>query len=404
MLALHQPESLAVEEALAVGENSLRIGIAYPGYPNAPGTWSGIPASLGNAIRELGCTVEPLRAQPPRAVEWLTTQALTALRLHRTSIKPFRKRVSVSRTISLYTSREMSALRTRSLRARVHRAQPLDAVVQLGTGYGLPAGLRIATFEDMTVKQALSLPYPEFQNLSGDEQTAAVKRQASAYSQALACCFTTQWPADSAVEEYGVPRSKVHVVGVGRNHSPRPIARDWSVPRFLFVGFGWERKNGDGVVRAFVRVRESVPEARLDLVGGHPQVDVEGITGHGPLSLGDDDERRKLDELFETATCFVMPSWYEPSAISYVEAAAAGIPSIGSSVGGSGDLIGDGGFVVDPGDEQALLDAMLTLSNPEAAREAGARALGKADRFTWHQVARRILAALELLPSTRGPT
>ena len=298
----------------------------------------------------------------------------------------------------------MSALRTRSLRARVHQVQPLDGVVQIGTGFALPAGVRIATFEDMTVKQALSLPYPEFQNLSGREQAAAVERQARAYSEAVACCFTTHWAANSAIDDYGIPRSKVHVVGVGRNHSPRPVTRDWSVPRFLFVGFGWERKNGDGVVRSFVRVRESLPEARLDLVGGHPQVDVEGVTGHGPLSLGDDIQRRKLDELFETATCFVMPSWCEPSAISYVEAAAAGIPSIGSTVGGSSDLIGDGGCVVDPDDEQALLDAMLTLSNPVAAREAGGRALRRADYFTWPQVARRILAALELLPSTRAPT
>ena len=82
VLGQHQAESSAV------GEKSLRIGIAYPGDPNAPGTWSGTPASLGNAIRELGANVEPLRAQPPRAVEWFTTQMLTALRLHRTSIKP----------------------------------------------------------------------------------------------------------------------------------------------------------------------------------------------------------------------------------------------------------------------------------------------------------------------------
>ena len=86
----------------------------------------------------------------------------------------------------------------------------------LGTG---PAGLRIATFEDMTVEQA-SLPYAEWQALSGREQAAAIKRQARAYSQAVACCFTTHWAADSAVDDYGVPRNKVHGRGVGRNHSP----------------------------------------------------------------------------------------------------------------------------------------------------------------------------------------
>ena len=175
------------------------------------------------------------------------------------------------------------------------------------------------------------------------------------------------------------------------------------MPRFLFVGFDWERKNGDGVVRSFARVRESIPGARLDIVGSDARVGVEGVVGHGRLSLSDYDDRRRLDGLFETATCFVMPSWSEPAGISYLEAAAAGVLSIGSTVGGSADLIGDGGCVVDPGDEQALLDAMLTLSNPVAAREAGARALRRADRFTWVEVARRILAALDLLPSSLAP-
>ena len=89
-----------------------------------------------------------------------------------------------------------------------------------------------------------------------------------------------------------------------------------------------------------------------------------------------------------------MPSWCEPSAIAYVEAAAAGIASIGSTVGGSAHLIGDGGCVVDPADEQGLLDAM-SLADGDTAREAGARALARAEWFTWPEVARRILAALD---------
>ena len=90
-----------------------------------------------------------------------------------------------------------------------------------------------------------------------------------------------------------------------------------------------------------------------------------------------------------------MPSLCEPSAISYLEAGAAGVPSIGSTVGGSRELIGDGGCVVDPYDHEALYAAMLELADGEAARKAGERALARADWFTWPNVAARILAALE---------
>jgi glycosyltransferase involved in cell wall biosynthesis len=277
-------------------------------------------------------------------------------------------------------------------------ALPLEAVVQVGTGYAVPPGAPVATYEDMTVRQALTLPYPEWQALSASETAAAVERQARAYAGARTCCFATGWAAQSAVRDYGVAPERTRVVGIGRNHSPRPLPRDWDSPRFLFVGGDWKRKNGDAVVRAFTRVRERFPTARLELSGHHPRVDAEGVTGHGWLSLGDEDERAKIDRLFETATCFVMPSRVEPAGIVYLEAGAAAVPSIGSTVGGGAELIGDGGTAIDPDDDQGLIDAMLRFSDGGVAREAGQRALARAGDFTWEAVARRMFEALDLVP------
>jgi glycosyltransferase involved in cell wall biosynthesis len=90
-----------------------------------------------------------------------------------------------------------------------------------------------------------------------------------------------------------------------------------------------------------------------------------------------------------------MPSHSEASAIAYVEAATAGLPSIGTSAGGSGYLIGDGGLVVDPADPGALLEAMRRLADPEAAARMGALAKERSRLFSWDAVAARILATLE---------
>jgi len=376
-------------------ERTSTVGVAYPGDPDAAGTWSGTPASLSNAMRGHGVTVKPLRAQVSRLAETAAANVLAALRLHRTPMPSLPERARVSRTIALYTGREMAALRTRALRSSVRRAGQLDAVVQIGTGYGLPPGLRIATYEDMTVSQALTLPiYPEWRLLSEREKQAGIARAAASYANAEVLCFATHWAANSAIRDFGVAAEKTHVVGVGRNHAPRPRPREWSTPRFLFVGGDWKRKNGDAVVRSMTQVRKRFPKAHLDVVGLHPRLDADGVTGHGWLSLSGSDERAQLDRLFEQATCFVMPSTCEPAGISYVEAAAGGVPSIGSSVGGSADLIGDGGRVVDPHDETAILEAMLRFSDGETARAAGARALEHSHQFTWPKVADRILAAL----------
>jgi glycosyltransferase involved in cell wall biosynthesis len=95
-----------------------------------------------------------------------------------------------------------------------------------------------------------------------------------------------------------------------------------------------------------------------------------------------------------------MPSFSEASAIAYVEAAAAGLPSIGTTSGGSDYLIGDGGVVVDPYDDDALLAAMLRLADPETAQRTGAAAKLRSELFTWPEVARRLLRALEGVPAT----
>ena len=352
-------------------------------------------------MRGHGASVVPVKAQAPAIVETLVAHTLTLLRLPRTPGETLMQRARLSRTISLYTGREMSALRSRGLRREVLRAQPLDAVVQIQTNYAVPPGLPVATLEDMTVAQALELPYPEWRALSTRERASALARQRDAYERASVCCFMTQWAADSAIHDYGVPAEKIAVVGVGRNHTPRPVERDWQTPRYLFVGGDWVRKNGDAILRAFGRIRTEIPEARLDLAGGHPHVDQPGVTGHGWLSLAERRAPAALDGLFEAATCFVMPSLCEPSAISYLEAGAAGVPSIGSTVGGSRELIGDGGCVVDPYDGEALFDAMLELADGDKARAAGERALDRSDWFTWPKVAERMLAALE--PHVRAP-
>ena len=192
---------------------------------------------------------------------------------------------------------------------------------------------------------------------------------------------------------------KVHVVGVGRNHNPPEAERRWTEPRFLFVGVDWARKNGAGVLRAFARLREELPAACLDVVGGHPPLHEPGVTAHGILQLGVPEQQARLEHLFSTATCLVMPSHAEASAIAYVEAAAAGLPSIGTRSGGSDYLIGDGGLVVDPRDDDALLDAMRLLSDPETAARMGAAAKRRSDLFTWPAVGRRLLDALDGTPA-----
>jgi glycosyltransferase involved in cell wall biosynthesis len=372
-----------------------RIAIVFPGDAQARGTWSGTPAGLASGFTELGFDVVRVDARPPGALNAATFNAVALARTRprsRDLRAAFRRGRAVARLAP-----EIADVRTFALARRLRSLGHFDGVVQIGTGYEMPPGLRVATFEDLTIPQALALDYPGWEELS----TAAIRKrqdiQRRGYERATSCCSSTAWAAESVVADYGIDRSKVHAVGLGRNSEPNaPAERGWSPPRFLFVGVDWEGKNGPGVLRAFARLRAELPDVRLDVVGAHPPISAPGVHGHGLLRMGVPEEKARLERLFEAATCFVVPSHRDASAIVYLEAAAAGLPVIGSAAGGSKDLIGDGGCVVEPADDDALFEAMREFSDPSVAQQFGAAGLRRAPLFTWRAVAGRIARSLEL--------
>jgi glycosyltransferase involved in cell wall biosynthesis len=368
-----------------------RIGVAFPGDPSQPSTWSGTPAGVMRGLVAAGAEPVAIRAAPSPLFRAVGTSLVAAAYLRPRG--DVRAAVRSSRAAALASPR-VAGLNSRAVPASVRRAGRLDGIVQIGTGYTLPGHVPVATFEDMTVAQARSYGYDGWELLSPKAFESRLALQQHSYERAVACCLTSHWAADSVIHDYGVAPSKVHVVGVGRNHTAAASGRDWSTPRFLFVGMDWARKNGAGVLRAFAGVRSRCPSARLDLVGVHPQVAQPGVVGHGVLSIGARDQREHLERLFAEATCFVMPSHSEACGIAYVEAAAAGLPSIGTTAGGSYDLIGDGGLLVDPADDEALLLAMWRLTQPSTAERLGAAARRRARLFTWEAVGRRLLRAL----------
>jgi glycosyltransferase involved in cell wall biosynthesis len=369
-----------------------RIGVAFPGDPSQKATWSGIPSGLISGLASAGVEPVPVGVEPPAALLAAGTNAVAAAYLRpgrdlRTAVRNARQAARASASLAAVT--------TRAVPAALRRAGRLDGVIQIGTGYTLRSGAPVVTYEDMTIPQTRTHPYAGWDLLTRRSFEARMARQRRAYELAMGCCLTSPWAAESVLEDYGIAAEKVHVVGIGCNHVAPEIKREWGVPRFLFVGLDWERKNGPGLLRAFARLREELPAARLDLVGGHPPVDQPGVSGHGVLRLDAPEQRERLERLFATATCFVMPSHSEASAIAYVEAATAGLPSIGTSAGGSAYLIGDGGLVVDPADDDGLLEAMRRLADSETAARMGALAKERSRLFSWNAVAARILATLE---------
>jgi len=371
----------------------LRVVLLHPSRgPITARDWSGTPLglmtglrALGAEVLEIGYGVNPLVRKAAHIVSALTTSDLAAA--ERSPIKMSLRRVSLQRQLD--------------------RAGAVDAVIAVGSDCYALDRLRlpapVATYDDATL--AAMWAHPDSDTSRAGFRPADVRgwiaTQRASSRAASVCCVSTAWAGRAISLDYGVPATRIAVVGMG--HRPRgassALSRDWSIPRFLFIGVDWERKNGEAVLRAFARLRERVPEATLDVVGRHARIVQPGVVDHGLLARDDPAAQRVLDGLLARATAFVLPSRFDPSPIAYLEAASAGMPVIATTEGGAGELLGEAAITVSPSDDTAILEAMIALADPGEARRRGALARTVAEDATWRHVAERILQALGCTPA-----
>jgi glycosyltransferase involved in cell wall biosynthesis len=99
-------------------------------------------------------------------------------------------------------------------------------------------------------------------------------------------------------------------------------------------------------------------------------------------------DRAELVRLFQAASIFVYPSLYEGFGLPAAEALACGVPVVALNASSLPEVVGDAGLLVEPGDLQALAEALARLTaHPALAAELGGRAVEQAARFRWDRAA-----------------
>ncbi len=147
----------------------------------------------------------------------------------------------------------------------------------------------------------------------------------------------------------------------------------------MYTGRLLRGKGLETLLEAFATVAREKADLRLVLVGsGEGQAlsveealrrrIAEGGLSSRVLLAG---RHEHVDQWLRAADLFVFPSHYEGLGISLVEAAACGLPAIGTRTGGIVDVIEEGrsGLLVPPEDHRALADALRELSADEQRRQ-----------------------------------
>jgi glycosyltransferase involved in cell wall biosynthesis len=193
--------------------------------------------------------------------------------------------------------------------------------------------------------------------------------------------------------EYGAPAERIAVVpnaiDLERFRPQRPADGSRCI---VTVGRLVQQKNPLLFVAAAAALRQRLPDARFVMVGDGPlrseieaAIRAAGLEGACTLA----GERRDVEAVLGGADLFWLTSDWEGLPNAVIEALACGVPVVATAVAGTGDLIRDGdeGFVVPPGDRDALVArSAQILGDPALHARMRAAARARAERFGIRQM------------------
>lgn len=225
------------------------------------------------------------------------------------------------------------------------------------------------------VETYIPRPSARFRRL-GDAQ------EARSLANAARAAYPSAAAAHSAVHRYGANEAKISVIPWGAN-LPREIpdetaasgiaARRLDTCHLVFIGRDWHRKGGDTLVATVTELQRMGLDTHATIIGCQPPgLPREKFTVHPFLDKKREDHFHLLSTIMQSAHFFFLPSRAEAYGQAFCEAAAFGVPLIGSTSGGIPTIIREGetGFLR-PADTPAEQFASLirdTLAMPDRYR------------------------------------
>lgn len=202
---------------------------------------------------------------------------------------------------------------------------------------------------------------------------------------------------DRTIADFGANPDAITVVHNGIDtelFEPVDSDPDDDRPRVMTtISADMSLKGARYLLSAFADLRESI-DATLVVVGEFndggacdrllSQLGIEdAIETHSEISY------ERMVELYGTADVAVVPSLYEGFGLPAGEALACGVPVVATTGGGLPEVVGDAGVLVEPGDVDAMTEAIRDLLTDEQRR----RRLGRRGRericesFSWADAA-----------------
>lgn len=153
-------------------------------------------------------------------------------------------------------------------------------------------------------------------------------------------------------------------IDIGKFRS-QPAAPSQS-PQVLFVGRDYFRKGIYPLLQAMKIVQAQIPDAKLWVVGKeypHSLKFCQLLSRNLNVEFINGLPNPELVELYAQSSVFVLPSHIEAFGIVFLEAMAAKVPVVGTTVGGIPEIVrnGETGFLIPPNCPEKLADVIIKI-------------------------------------------
>jgi starch synthase len=366
--------------------------LAYGEKSTSDRAIANLPAGLRWRLanrRIVGIPNSLLRTEP-----WLEIAALAALRCGMDEQKVlFRRNAAFQRGIpdsAIRAATSVIGFDTSSWSIG-HRARAMGRSFILDQSIGHPR-----TFARIAAQ--LSKEFSEWAEAIPVKSEEDYSREATEHAQAT-CIVVPSRYVMRTLHENGVDANKIRVNPFGvdlTNFFPSRKPAPLNTLKFLFAGSLRPRKGFPLLLEAWRQLPANHGAELWVVGGGNIPTSVRSsmpsnirFFGHLPQS--------HLAELFRQCHLFVFPSYFEGLAQVQIEAAASGLPVIGTENSGCEEIVrhGETGLVLPTGDVDALRESItFFLSEPEHALTMRDKLLRERTQWSWSNYGDRWMSIL----------
>jgi glycosyltransferase involved in cell wall biosynthesis len=214
----------------------------------------------------------------------------------------------------------------------------------------LKTNLPIIYFGDATYKAYSEIYEKEFKDLNSFSRWEGNHLERRALKKSSLIVFTSHWAAQSAVNDYGVPKHKVEVIQMGANIDIVPDRatifkkEQNNVLTLLFLSVDWDRKGGTIAVDTTKHLHDAGTAVKLIVCGCippaenmHPYIEVIPF-----LNKNEAKDFERFVHILSSVHFLLLPTRADCTPLVNCEANAYGVPAITTNVGGISEAVKDG--------------------------------------------------------------